>query len=84
MRIEHSLSEKFLSPRTVRVLIVGVGGTGSAMLMGLPFLHQAMVVWGHPCGLAVTVIDIDKVSSTTVSGSPLQHRTSGRTRPLCW
>jgi hypothetical protein len=34
MRIEHSLSEKFLSRRTVRVLIVGAGGTGSAILMG--------------------------------------------------
>jgi molybdopterin/thiamine biosynthesis adenylyltransferase len=35
MRIEHALSEKFLKRRAVRVLIVGAGGTGSAILMGI-------------------------------------------------
>ena len=30
-----------------RVLVVGAGGTGSAILMGLPYLDQAMRVWGH-------------------------------------
>jgi hypothetical protein len=66
MRIEHTLSEKFLSRRTVRALIVGAGGTRSAILMGLPYLHQAMLVWGHPCGLAVTVMDPDTSSTNCV------------------
>jgi shikimate 5-dehydrogenase len=35
MRIEHALSEKFLWRRAVRVVIVGAGGTGSAILMGI-------------------------------------------------
>jgi hypothetical protein len=48
MRIEHSLPPGFLGRRPVRMLVVGAGGTGSAILMGLPYLHQAMRVWGHP------------------------------------
>ncbi len=37
--------------RPVRVLLVGCGGSGSAVGGGLPFLHQAMLVAGHPGGL---------------------------------
>jgi PRTRC genetic system ThiF family protein len=33
-------------------------------LDGLPYLHQAIRVWGHPYGLKVTIMDPDVVSAT--------------------
>src|ERR1035441_3922565 len=30
------------------------GGNGSAIVSGLPYLHQAMLAFGHPGGLQVT------------------------------
>jgi PRTRC genetic system ThiF family protein len=44
------------------VLVVGCGGTGSSIIGGLPYLHQAMLVHGHPYGLHVTAMDGDTVS----------------------
>jgi len=46
-----------------RVALIGCGGTGSALIGGLPFLHQALLVAGHP-GLQVIVADGDRVSTT--------------------
>src|SRR5712692_10382403 len=57
----HRLHQELLK-REVRMLVVGCGGTGSSILGGLPYLHQAMLVQGHPYGLHVTVMDGDKVS----------------------
>jgi sulfur-carrier protein adenylyltransferase/sulfurtransferase len=57
----HRLHEELLN-REVRVLVVGCGGTGSSILGGLPYLHQAMLVQGHPYGLHVTAMDGDTVS----------------------
>jgi hypothetical protein len=45
MRIAHLLPPHLLSGRPVRILVVGAGGTGSAVVMGLPYLDQAMRVW---------------------------------------
>jgi hypothetical protein len=42
MRIEHMIPARLLENRPVRVLVVGAGGTGSSLLMGLPYLDQAM------------------------------------------
>jgi PRTRC genetic system ThiF family protein len=57
----HRLHQELLE-REVRLLVVGCGGTGSSILGGLPYLHQAMLVQGHRYGLHVTVMDGDKVS----------------------
>lgn len=76
MQIEHQLSPRLLE-RPVRVLIVGSGGNGSAMLMGLPYLHQAMKVWGHPGGLEVTVLDADTVSETNCVRQPFSRSDIG-------
>ena len=57
----HRLHEELLE-REVRVLVVGCGGNGSAILTGLPYLHSAMLAQGHPYGLHVTVMDDDTVS----------------------
>ena len=43
--------------RTVKVAVVGCGGTGSALVSGLPHLHQALLAYGHPSGFSVTVMD---------------------------
>jgi hypothetical protein len=58
---KHRLHEELLA-REVRILVVGCGGTGSAIIAGLPYLHQAMLVQGHPYGLHVTVMDGDTIS----------------------
>jgi len=65
----HTLTPELLR-RTVRVLVVGCGGSGSAIASGLPYLHQAMVVAGHPGGLHVTVMDGDIISSTNCIRQP--------------
>lgn len=57
----HRLHEELLN-REVRVLVVGCGGTGTSIIGGLPYIHQAMLVQGHPYGLHVTVMDADIVS----------------------
>jgi PRTRC genetic system ThiF family protein len=65
----HTLTPELLR-RTVRVLVVGCGGSGSAIASGLPYLHQAMVVAGHPGGLHVTIMDGDIISPTNCIRRP--------------
>jgi len=43
----HTLPSHLLT-QTVRVAVVGCGGSGSAIAAGLPLLHQAMLAFGHP------------------------------------
>ena len=52
--------------RPWRVVVVGAGGTGSAVLPSLARLHHAMVELGHPGGIDCTVYDDDVVSPTNV------------------
>ena len=49
-----------------RVVVVGAGGTGSAVLPALARLHHAMIELGHPQGIDCTVYDDDTVSPTNV------------------
>ena len=65
----HYLEPELLR-RNVRVLVVGCGGNGSAIAAGLPYLHQAMLVGGHPGGLQVTVMDGDVVSPSNCVRQP--------------
>lgn len=64
MRVEHILPSGLLGRRSVRILVLGAGGSGSAIVMGLPYLHQAMRAWGIAYGLEVTLMDGDAVSET--------------------
>jgi PRTRC genetic system ThiF family protein len=80
MRIEHSLPPDFLCRRPIRVLVVGAGGTGSAILMGLPYLDQAMRVWGHPYGLQVSIMDADIVSETNCVRQPFSASDIGQNK----
>ena len=72
----HRLHAELLT-REVRILVVGCGGTGSAVLGGLPYLHQAMLAHGHPCGLSVTVMDGDVVSPFNCVRQPFSRSEIG-------
>jgi hypothetical protein len=55
----HRLPNALLT-KYVRITVVGCGGTGGAVAMGLPYLHQSMLAWGHPYGLEA-VMNFDLV-----------------------
>ena len=80
MRIEHTLPSDLLGRRAVRVLVVGAGGTGSAIVMGLPYLDQAMRVWGRSSGLEVVMMDADKVSETNCVRQPFSISDIGQNK----
>ena len=63
--IVHKLPEHMVR-RPWRVIVVGAGGTGSAVLPALARLHHAMIELGHPGGIDCTVYDDDVVSQTNV------------------
>ncbi|MFY9910733.1 MAG: PRTRC system ThiF family protein [Candidatus Sulfotelmatobacter sp.] len=75
-RLEHSIPTSLLEKR-VRVIVVGCGGTGSAVAAGLPYLQQAMLAWGHPHGLHVTLVDGDKISRTNCIRQPFSESEVG-------
>jgi PRTRC genetic system ThiF family protein len=80
MRIEHALSSDLLGQKPVRVLVVGAGGTGSAIVMGLPYLDQAMRVWGRSSGLEVVMMDADTVSETNCVRQPFSVSDIGQNK----
>ena len=80
MRIEHTLPSDLLGQRAMRVLVVGAGGTGSAIVMGLPYLDQAMRVWGRSSGLEVVMIDADTVSETNCVRQPFSVSDVGQNK----
>jgi PRTRC genetic system ThiF family protein len=80
MRIEHTLPFDLTQNRAVRVLVVGAGGSGSAVVMGLPYLDQAMRVWGHRYGLAVALMDADVVSPTNCIRQPFSASDIGQNK----
>ena len=45
----HTVDPQLLE-RPIRILVVGCGGNGSAIVSGLPYLHQALLAFGHPGG----------------------------------
>jgi PRTRC genetic system ThiF family protein len=64
------MSTHYLTPEllrgTVRVALVGCGGSGSQMLTALARLHVSLRALGHPGGLHVTTYDPDRVSEANV------------------
>jgi PRTRC genetic system ThiF family protein len=77
----HTLNPELLR-RAVRVLVIGCGGSGSAIASGLPYLHQAMLVAGHPGGLHVTVMDGDLISSSNCVRQPFCSSEIGLSKPV--
>jgi len=80
MRLEHTLPSDLLGQKPVRVLVVGAGGTGSAIVMGLPYLDQAMRVWGRSSGLEVVMMDADTVSETNCVRQPFSVSDIGQNK----
>jgi PRTRC genetic system ThiF family protein len=72
----HTLTAELMR-REVRVLVVGCGGNGSAVAAGLPYLHQAMLVAGHPGGLRVTLMDGDIISPANCVRQPFSSAEIG-------
>lgn len=81
MRTEHKLAPDLLSRRPLRVLVVGAGGTGSSIMMGLPYLDQAMRVWGG-AGLDVTLMDADVVTETNCVRQPFSISDVGQNKAI--
>ena len=77
----HRIHPELLE-RQVRVLVVGCGGTGSAVIAGLPYLHQSLVAHGHPGGLHVTVIDGDVISPTNCVRQPFARSEIGLNKAI--
>lgn len=64
LKYRHYLPQEIVRAKTpVKVLIVGAGGNGSRIFTGLAQMHVALTELGHP-GLAVTLVDPDRVSSS--------------------
>jgi PRTRC genetic system ThiF family protein len=72
----HQIHPELLKHR-VRVLVVGCGGNGSAIAAGLPYLHQALLAYGHPEGLHVTLLDPDVISPTNCVRQPFSQSEIG-------
>jgi PRTRC genetic system ThiF family protein len=66
--------------RGFRVLLIGCGGNGSAVLFGLPYLHHALQAWGFSDGLQVTVMDADTVSPTNCVRQPFGSADIGQNK----
>src|SRR6266849_2095547 len=76
MQNEHHIPAELLNKK-VRVTVVGCGGTGSTVAAGLPYLHQAMLAWGHPHGLEVTLVDGDRISRSNCVRQPFSESEIG-------
>src|SRR2546425_6042735 len=77
----HTLNPELLR-RSVRVLVIGCGGSGSAIASGLPYLHQAMLVAGHPSGLRVTIMDGDIISPANCIRQPFSSTEIGLSKTV--
>lgn len=66
----------------VRVVVVGCGGTGSAVAGGLPYLNEALLAFGHPHGLRITLIDGDVVSETNCVRQPFTRSEVGHPKAV--
>ena len=80
MRIEHTLPPICCASAPSAFWSIGAGGTGSAIVMGLPYLDQAMRVWGHRYGLEVVMMDADTVSETNCVRQPFSVSDIGQNK----
>src|SRR2546428_6924827 len=77
----HTLHPELLQ-RAVRVLVIGCGGSGSAIASGLPYLHQAMLITDHPGGLHVTIMDGDIISPANCVRQPFSSAEIGLAKTI--
>ncbi len=72
----HHIHPELLRQK-VRVLVIGCGGNGSAIAAGLPYLHQALLAYGHPEGIHVTLLDPEIISPTNCVRQPFSRSEIG-------
>ena len=72
----HLLPAHLLT-QSVSVLVVGCGGTGTAIASGLIHLHKSLLAYGHPFGLEVTLADGDVISPSNVVRQPFSESEIG-------
>lgn len=78
----HRIQSSVLNGRdSVKILVVGCGGTGSAIAGGLPYLHQALVAAGRE-GLDVTLMDGDLISPTNCVRQPFGQQEIGLSKAV--
>src|ERR1035438_9759852 len=77
----HRIHPELLE-RQVRVLVVGCGGTGSAVVAGLPYLHQSLFAHGDPGDLDLTVVDGDTISPTNCVRQPFARSEIGLNKAI--
>jgi len=77
----HRIHPELLE-RQVRVLVVGCGGAGSAVVVGLPYLHQSLIARGHPGALHVTVMDGDTISAANCIRQPFSKSEIGLNKAI--
>lgn len=77
----HRVPEELLG-RVINVVVVGCGGTGSAVAAGLPYLHESLLAFGHPRGLKITLIDGDVVSETNCVRQPFTRAEVGHPKSV--
>ncbi|HET6843515.1 MAG TPA: PRTRC system ThiF family protein [Candidatus Angelobacter sp.] len=73
---EHLLPQRLLCQQ-IQISLVGCGGTGSTMAVGLVYLHQALLAFGHPGGLHVTLVDGDRISAVNCVRQPFSESEIG-------
>ncbi|KQR25669.1 PRTRC system ThiF family protein [Deinococcus sp. Leaf326] len=64
--LQRGIQDLLNTNKPISVAVVGVGGTGSEVLIGLVRLHDALVALGHAGGLQVTAFDPDTVSPSNL------------------
>ena len=67
--LTHRIKHWMLRDR-ITIVVVGCGGTGAALISGLPYLHHALLVAGHPYGIKVRVIDGERITETNCVRQP--------------
>jgi PRTRC genetic system ThiF family protein len=67
------------SREPIRVLLAGVGGTGSRVLTGLRHIHMALLAFDRP-GLEVIALDPDTVSETNLVRQAFYPADVGRSK----
>ena len=72
----HELKPELINRRSLKITVVGCGGTGSAFASGLPYLHQALQAKGH-YGLDVRFLDGDLISETNCVRQPFSRSEVG-------
>ena len=74
----HTLAFRLHHNFNIKVAVVGAGGNGSAILLALPYLHQALMAWSNnQIGLDVVLIDGDTVSETNCVRQPFTRNEIG-------